>query len=244
MRNGSTRFFRLGSISLKPNIGHLCAVKLIQSVWFLVRKDLLLEWREKNALSAIVLYVLSTAFVIYEIFISTEAAVWLALYWVITLFASVNAAAKSFIQEQGNTRLYYYQLVSPQAMLISKMLFNSLLMLVLALLSTLVFALLLGFPVQSTGLWFIVSLTGAVGLALTFTMISAIAAKAKNSGVLMTILGLPVIIPQVLLLVKLSKVVLLNVSFIFIRSDFIGLVAIDVVVVAVSLVFFPFLWKD
>mgnify|MGYP000147175857 CR=1 FL=1 len=72
---------------------------MLKSVWYLVRKDLLLEWREKNALSSIVLYVLSTAFVIYQMFLTTEPAVWVALYWVITLFASVNAAAKSFIQE-------------------------------------------------------------------------------------------------------------------------------------------------
>jgi len=112
---------------------------MLKMVWYLIKKDLLLEWREKNALSAIILYVLSTTFVIYQIFLTTEPGVWIALYWVITLFASINAAAKSFIQEQGNTKLYYYQIVSPQAMILSKMVFNSILMMVLALLSTAIF---------------------------------------------------------------------------------------------------------
>lgn len=217
---------------------------MLKSVWYLVRKDLLLEWREKNALSSIVLYVLSTAFVIYQMFLTTEPAVWVALYWVITLFASVNAAAKSFIQENGNTRLYYFQLVSPQAMMLSKMLFNCVLMMVLALLSTAVFSILLGFPIKSTAMWFVISQLGAIGLALTFTMISAIASKARNAGVLMTILGLPVIIPQMLVLVKLSKSALLVLPISAVSKELMGLMSIDLVVLVVALLFFPYLWKD
>jgi heme exporter protein B len=217
---------------------------MLKSVWYLIRKDLLLEWREKNALSAIVLYVLSTAFVIYQMFITTAPEVWISLYWIVTLFAAVNASARSFINESGNTKLYFFQLVSPQAMILSKMFFNALLMALLALLSTLIFGVLLGFPVQSTGLWMLIALVGAIGLAFTFTMISAIAAKARNAGVLMTILGLPVIIPQMLVLVKLSKAALLVTPISYVVKPLLGLICIDIVVFVVALLFFPYLWKD
>jgi heme exporter protein B len=217
---------------------------MLKSVWYLIRKDLLLEWREKNALSAIVLYVLSTAFVIYQMFITTAPEVWISLYWIVTLFAAVNASARSFINESGNTKLYFFQLVSPQAMILSKMFFNALLMALLALLSTLIFGVLLGFPVQSAGLWMLIALVGAIGLAFTFTMISAIAAKARNAGVLMTILGLPVIIPQMLVLVKLSKAALLVTPISYVAKPLLGLICIDIVVFVVALLFFPYLWKD
>lgn len=219
-------------------------MQLLKSIWFLLRKDLLLEWREKNALSAIVLYVLSTTFVIYQMFVVTEPSVWIVLYWIITLFAALNATAKSFIQERSQLHLYYFQLVSPQAMIISKMVFNVLLMLILGILSTAAFSLFLGFPPSSFSLWLLISSVGSVGLALTFTMISAIAAKASNSGVLMTILGLPLVIPQMLILVSLSKKALMVLEMEHFRGELLALASIDVIVLAVALVFFPYLWKD
>jgi len=223
---------------------NLCRVQMMKSIWFLLRKDLLLEWREKNALSAIVLYVLATTFVIYQMFVVTEPSTWVVLYWVITLFAALNASAKSFIQERSEVHLYYYQLVSPQAMIMSKMVFNVILMTVLSILSTAAFGLLLGFPVKSFQIWLIISSVGSVGLALTFTMISAIAAKARNAGVLMTILGLPLVIPQMLVLVDLSKKALLVLAMKHYTGELMALLSIDVIVIVVALVFFPYLWKD
>lgn len=217
---------------------------LFRHVFQLIKKDLLLEWREKNALSSILLYVLSTTLVVYQIFVVVDPFVWIALYWVITLFASINAASRSFTHDERSLKLYYYQIVSPQAMILSKMIFNVLLLSLLALVSTLVFSLLLGFPIRSLDIWLTTALLGSIGLALTFTMISAIASKAQNPGVLMTILGLPLIIPQVLVLVKLSKGALLVMSMSNVLKEMTGLLAIDVIVVAVALLFFPYLWKD
>ena len=219
-------------------------MKLTQDVWHLFKKDLKLEWREKNALSAVFLYVLSTVMVVYQIFMTVEPLVWVSIYWIICLFASVNAAAKSFVQEEGNTRLYYYQLVSPEAMILSKMLFNALLMMSITFLSSMIFTLLLGFPIKSVGLWLLITQLGGFGLAVTFTMISAIASKAQNSSVLMTILGLPLVIPQILILVKLSKSALLVLTVSNVQKDIIGLLSMDIVLIVVALFFFPFLWRD
>ena len=219
-------------------------MKLTQDVWHLFKKDLKLEWREKNALSAVFLYVLSTVMVVYQIFMTVEPLVWVSIYWIICLFASVNAAAKSFVQEEGNTRLYYYQLVSPEAMILSKMLFNALLMMSITFLSSMIFTLLLGFPIKSVGLWLLITQLGGFGLAVTFTMISAIASKARNSSVLMTILGLPLVIPQILILVKLSKSALLVLTVSNVQKDIIGLLSMDIVLIVVALFFFPFLWRD
>lgn len=215
-----------------------------KGIWHLVAKDIKLEWREKYALSGILLYVLSTAFVIYSVFQSVDPFTWVSLYWIITLFAAINAASRSFITENQNIWLYYYLLASPQQIILSKMLFNSILLLVLSIASNAVFALLLGFNINGVELWLVISLLGGLGFALAFTMISAIAAKARNAGVLMTILGLPIMIPQLLLLVKLSKQAVAGALVSSVTTDLLALVAIDIILVAVALVFFPFLWKD
>lgn len=215
-----------------------------KGIWHLVAKDIKLEWREKYALSGILLYVLSTAFVIYSVFQSVDPFTWVSLYWIITLFAAINAASRSFITENQNIWLYYYLLASPQQIILSKMLFNSILLLVLSIASNAVFAMLLGFNINGVQLWLVISILGGLGFALAFTMISAIAAKARNAGVLMTILGLPIMIPQLLLLIKLSKQAVAGALISSAAKDLMALVAIDIILVAVALVFFPFLWKD
>lgn len=215
-----------------------------RGVWHLLVKDLQQELREKYALSGIVLYVLTTTFVIYSVFQAVEPFVWIALFWIITLFAAINAASRSFINDHPQRRLYYYQLVGAGQYIMAKMLFNVLLMLLLTAAANLAFALLLGFAIRGQGLWLALSVLGSVGFALGFTMISAIASKAKNAGVLMTILGLPIIIPQLLWLVKLSKQAVAGATFKASYTELVGLLSMDAIIVAVAMVFFPFLWKD
>src|SRR5450432_1402659 len=65
----------------------------------LFKKDLLLEIRQQYSFYGVVLYVISTIFVLYLAMGQPEAVVWKGLFWMIQLFISVNAVAKSFLQE-------------------------------------------------------------------------------------------------------------------------------------------------
>ena len=47
---------------------------------------------------------------------------------------------------------------------------------------------------------------GSISLSLVFTLLAAIAAKAQQNAALMAILGFPLIVPQLLLVIRLSKV--------------------------------------
>ena len=130
---------------------------------------------------------------------------WNVLYWIIILFASVNAIAKSFIQESKGRLLYYYAIASPQAVILSKTIYNMLLMSLLSVLALFIYLLFfpntLGDPVY----YFISVLLGSISFSTVFTMVSAIASKAGNSGTLMAILSFPIIIPVILLLIHISK---------------------------------------
>lgn len=69
-------------------------MNIVEQIIALLRKDILLEWRQGYALSGILLYVLCTVMTAYLAFHKAEPVVWLTLFWVILLFASVNAVAK------------------------------------------------------------------------------------------------------------------------------------------------------
>ena len=109
-------------------------MQIVNQVKYLIKKEMLLEWRSKYALNGVLLYVVSTVFVCYLSFISVpNKLTWNALFWIIMLFASINAVAKSFLQESRGRHLYIYTLVSPVALILAKTIYNSFLMIVLTL---------------------------------------------------------------------------------------------------------------
>jgi heme exporter protein B len=172
-----------------------------------------------------------------------EAKVWNGLYWVIQLFICINAVAKSFLQESRGRMLYFYSIAGPRDFVLAKLLFNSLLMLLMSLLSLLLFTLFLGNPIQKTFQFIGLVLLGGWGLSLLFTFLAAIAAKAQQNAAIMAILGFPIIIPQLMLLMKLSNTAFSSSTAIPLETVLL-LVALDVLVILLSVILFPFLWKD
>ena len=190
------------------------------------------------------LYVFSTVFFVFIASQDIEAPIWNSLFWIVVLFASVNAVVKSFTQENGNRAIYYYTLLDPIAVLLSKIIYNILLLSLLSLLTYLAFTLFISNPVHDLQRFFLAVFLGATGFSIALTFISAIASKANNSATLMAILGFPVIIPILLTVIRISEK-----SF---ETDFpttIGdnvaiLGAIDLVLLALALLLYPFLWRE
>lgn len=217
---------------------------LLRQIGFLLRKELLLELRSNYAISGILLYVLATVFVVYRVFIRLEPNVWNAMFWVVLLFASVNAVVKSFVQESGARQLYYYTLADPIAVILSKMIYNAGLLLVISLLVWAGFTFLGDSPVKETGLFITALFLGSVGFSITFTFISAISAKADNSATLMAILAFPLVIPILMTVLKLSAGALRLLRDTGVSNDMLILLGIDLLLLAMALVLYPFLWRD
>lgn len=215
----------------------------MKQILTLFKKDLLLEIRQQYAFYGVLLYIGATIFVLYMALESPDSQTWIGLFWIIQLFISINAVAKSFLQESRSRMLYYHSIVSPQHFVLAKLLFNSLLMLVMSLLSMIVFSLFLSYPVEKTGLFIGIVFLGGWSLSLVFTFLAAIAAKAQQNAAIMAILGFPIIIPQLLVLMKVSSSVFPVGEPLSVVSLLI-LVAFDIMVILLSLILFPFLWKD
>lgn len=172
-----------------------------------------------------------------------ETRVWNGLFWVIQLFICINAVAKSFLQESRGRMLYYYSIASPRDYVLSKLLFNSLLMLVMSLLSLLLFALFLGNPIREAGPFIGLVLLGGWSLSLVFTFLAAIAARAQQNAAIMAVLGFPIILPQLVLMMKLSNAAFAPLLTIPVTTVLL-LVALDIMVILLAVILFPFLWKD
>jgi heme exporter protein B len=223
-------------------------LNLLTEIILLVRKDLLLEWRQKYAFYGALLYLGCTVFVCYlSVGLhgnSISALTWNALFWIILLFAAINAIAKSFIQEGKGRILYYYMLASPQAIILAKIIYNTLLMLFLSLAALGIYSVVLDNPVQNDLLFFINVVLGAIGFASTFTLTSGIASKAGNNGTLMAVLSIPLILPMLLLLMKISKNAIDGLDFDVSSNAILMLIAINFMIVSLSYLLFPYLWRS
>jgi len=219
-------------------------VNSIRTITALLKKDVLLEIRQQYSFYGVLLYVISTIFVLYLAMGRPEDEVWNGLFWMIQLFVCVNAVAKSFLQENRGRMLYFYSIAGAVDFIISKLLFNALLMLVMSIMSLLLFLVLMGNPLRQPLQFVGLATLGGVSLSLVFTFLAAIASKAQQQAALMAILGFPIIIPQLLLLMKIATIAFSSVIQAGLAKMVLLLVGLDAMVIVLSVILFPFLWKD
>ncbi len=216
----------------------------VKNIRALLKKDLLIEWRNKYSFNGILLYVFSTVFICYLSFKQINPVVWNALFWIIMLFASVNAVAKSFMQETKGRFLYMYTLGSAQNIIISKIIYNALLMMVLSAISLVFYTLVFNNPIQDFLFYSIAVFLGGLSFSTILTMVSAIASKVNNNTTLMAVLSFPIMVPMLMLLIKFSKNAMDGLERSVSYNELIALVLLNVITVAVSLLLFPYIWRE
>ena len=111
--------------------------------------------------------------------------------------------------------------------------------------SLLLFSVFLDSPVVNQLQYLGIVLLGGCSISLTFSLMSAIAAKAQQNAALIAILGFPVILPQLMLLAKISKAGFAEVF----RDNALWQLAalitgLDILVIVLAIILFPFLWKE
>lgn len=209
-----------------------------------IQKDWSIDWKNKFSIGGIVLYIITATFIVFLSFANIEAETWNSLFWIILLFGILNGVVKSFLQESGSRKLYYFQLVDPYIVLISKIIYNFILTLIMALITFALLSIFTKNMVEDTVMFLVVIMMGSLALSISLTFISAISVQGRQSATLMAILGFPVVIPIVLTLVKMSRNTMGLVMEPFYRADFLILGAISLILFGLSLWLFPIIWKE
>lgn len=212
----------------------------------LIKKEFLLEFRQKSTIGGVLVYVVGTIFVSALCFAGKlDKPTWNALFWIITLFTSVTISGKSFLKETGGQALFNYLYYSPQQFIVAKILYNMVFMLGLSLVTFFFYGFFIGDAVENLGLFLIVLVLASTGLAAILSLMSAIASKASGNFAIMSILSFPVLMPLMLVVIRLSKQAVDGIEWAGVGLDFIViLAALNVLTVALSFLLFPYLWKD
>lgn len=216
---------------------------MLHQIFLLIRKDFVIDWRLKHPFSGILLYIASTIYTVYLSFNATiTPAVWSSLFWIILLFIATTALAKSFIQEERR-HLYYYFTVNPTVLILSKLIYSFVYLSVLGIFGLLIYIILVGQPPFSLGLFLLNFFNGVLGLSVAFTMIASLAVHTSQKGNMMAILGFPVILPILLLTITNSRRIVEGGAWIEINNFSLILTSVNVIIVTLTLILFPYSWK-
>jgi len=115
------------------------------------------------------------------------------------------------------------------------------------LLSLFFFSLFIGTEILEGAHWpslMLALLLGSSGIGTALTLIGAIASKTNNAFGIMAILGMPVVLPLLLSVIRLSHNALLGISLMDNWKNALFLVLINTITVALAYILFPYLWRD
>jgi heme exporter protein B len=221
---------------------------MYRSVKILIAKEFTLELRRKSVISGLGLYLFSLIFICYLTFSLRQASIseatWSALFWLTILFSVINTVAKSFIGEKKGLSIYYYVVARPEAIILSKIIYNTVLCLMLSIAGYFLFIIFMPSPVQDHFLFLLTLVLTSAGFASSLSLISGISSKASNSNVLMAVLSFPVIIAILLMAIKLTKNVLDGLDRSTSYDELLNLLAINCISGALAYLLFPYIWRS
>lgn len=225
-------------------------VGFFAATWILFRKDLLLEWRTRARINALIFFALSTlllfAFALGADTLTMRATAG-GLLWLGILFSSVLSLGESFRVENENAALDGVRLVpaSARAIFVSKALGNTALLYALGWLLLPVMVAIYGVQVkEGFALYGLVLLLGCLSIAAPGVMFSAIANNARARDVLLPLLLFPLLMPALLAAVKATSVVLAGDAMDQLGAWLALLAAFDVIYWSLGFALFPRVIED
>jgi heme exporter protein B len=220
----------------------------IRSTWAVFRKDWRSELRTRYAMSALLMFVVTTVAVIM-FSLGGESAppdVLSGIFWVVVFFAAMSGLSRTFIsEEERGTAMGLQLLATPSAVFVGKLLFN---LVLLAAVNVVVVALCLllvnGFAIATPSIFLATLALGTAGMAAASTVIAAIIARANTKGTLYPVLSFPILLPLLLAVINATCLASEGATFAEAGGEFQLLISYIVVVTVASLVLFEYIWKD
>lgn len=180
---------------------------VLRGAWTVLVKDVRSEFRTRYAVSAILLFALSSValagFVFRGKILDDRQAA--ALLWLIMFFAAVAGLSRPFVQEaEAGTELLLRQAARAESVWLGKLAFSLGMMAAIEAVVFPLFSGLLGVRVEQH-LWLAATAgAGAVALAGATTILAAMVAKAQARSSVFAVAALPVLLPPLVLLVEAS----------------------------------------
>ncbi len=215
-----------------------------KQILHLLQHQFKLESKSPHVLAANVLYVVTIIFIIYRIFNEISPPAWVAVFWIVFMFTTINVTIHSYSKEQGKSILFYYSIMHPLALYISRTIFNFIVICISTLVVYLFMTIFLESPVTEHNMLLSTVALSSLAVSIIFSFTSAIAVHTQIKHTMMTLLSLPLIIPVVLIAVKLSLVSVGTLIDDGSATDYNILIGINLIMLGIGSFLFPYLWRS
>lgn len=220
----------------------------VRSVVAVYQKDWHSELRTRYAISALLMFVVTTIAILMFSLGSEEAPadVLSGMLWVVVFFAAMSGLSRTFVsEEERGTTMTLQLLTSPGAVFFGKLLFNLVLVSALNVVTVLLYAVFVnGFVIRSVSIFAVTIVLGSVGFSAAATIIAAIIARAATKGTLYPVLSFPVLLPLLLAVINATRLAAEGAPFSDAAGEFQLLISYIVVVITASALVFEYVWKE
>ena len=220
---------------------------MLKNIFTILYKDYRIELSQSHLFFSVVLYLLSSIYIIYLAFQPlgvSNIETWVSVFWVIILFGAITVVSKSFFQESYKRNYYYYYLFTPDELIFSKLIYNFIFLFFVSIFSFILFSFFIGNIIQSSAFFITLLVLGSLSISNCLTLVSAIGYQVKNNSIIISVLSFPVIIPILLILIKISKLSSSEFSFNLIQDDIYLLILLNIIMISITKILFNFLWRN
>ncbi len=208
----------------------------------LLRYNFSLEFRNRAQIISLLLLAWIVCYILFKVHPSLETTEFGYLFWMFMTLLSINVCLRTESYNGQEIRLYLYTVVDPVLIYLSKVVFNSCYLFLIAVLFYLSFHVYFTEQVPFQFELILVILVGAFVISATLTFVSTVSTYANGQNTLVSILAIPLLLPIIMLLKGLSDEVVLGETIEYIKYfTLFGLAAISI---AASLFLVPHIWKE
>jgi heme exporter protein B len=219
----------------------------IQNSIAVFKKDLRIEFRTRFAMNTVLAFVIASLLLILFTLRaqSLDPTPKSGLVWIIILFAALSALGRSFITE---TDKHTYDLLRIYAsgivVYIGKLIYNIVFSLFINIITFIFYMFLMDLSIQSTPAFLIMLMLGTIGLSSVSTMTAAIVSQADRKGAVFSVLSIPLFIPLILLLSRITRSAFVEGSLNGFQSDVFALIGFCGVTITTGVLLFDFIWDE
>lgn len=167
------------------------------------------------------------------------------LIWIVILFAALSSLSRSFVTETERQTFDLLRIHGKSTEVFTgKLIYNFSFTLAVNICTFTAYIFLLGMPVADSVALVLTLLLGTLGLSAVATMLAAIVSQADRKGAIFSVLGIPLLFPLILILVRTTKAALLEGLTSNYLNDFWALFGFAGVSITAGILLFDYIWEE
>ena len=219
----------------------------LRTTFSVFKKDFRIEFRTRFAVNMVLAFVAASLLLIMFTLRAQnlDPTPKSGLVWIVILFAALSALGRSFISETDRNTFDLLRIhAKGSTVYVGKLFFNAIFTLFINAVTFLIYSFLMDLRVASWEAFFVMLIFGTLGLSSIATMTAAIVSQADRKGAVFSVLSIPLFVPLILLLTRITKAAFIDGTPQGFLSDVSAIVGFAGVTITAGILLFDFIWEE